>query len=262
MGGVILWFLASVGPTLGVFGGFGDHARADRFLYLPAMALPIAVMLLLGRFMKTPPAPFSPDGALDGRALPEAAQVGESASRRFIGATGVLPVAGLAGLAIVVAVFFAIAYPVVASYRTDMTAFKHTLEADPDNWRALAHVGEAQCIEGVMRHYVGNADNAGDREVGIDMLRRSRKIMAHDMTDRKLAYALMNRGGKGDWDEILDVCSAISADPSRDRSGMALEALGTAELMKRRWTDAAEHLRLSILTKEPDRPQYYSREDA
>ena len=226
---VSLWFFASLAPTLGIFGSFGEHARADRFLYLPAMALPIAGAMLYGA-----------------RALPT-------------GTTGILSVACLG---IYVAISFAVAYPIVASYRTDMTAFTHTLEADPDNWRALAHVGEAKCIEGVMRHYVGNADVASDREVGIDMLRRSRKIMPHDTTDRKLAYALMNRGGKGDWDEIIDVCSAFSADPSRDLSGMALEALGTAELMKRRWTDAAEHLRRSILAKEPYRPQYYSREDA
>ena len=48
MGGVALWFFASLAPTLGIFGSFGDHARADRFLYLPAMALPIAVMVLCG----------------------------------------------------------------------------------------------------------------------------------------------------------------------------------------------------------------------
>ena len=42
-GALALWFFASLAPTLGIFGSFGEHARADRFLYLPAMALPIAV---------------------------------------------------------------------------------------------------------------------------------------------------------------------------------------------------------------------------
>jgi hypothetical protein len=219
-----LWFLASLAPTLGIFGSFGEHARADRFLYLPAMALPIAVALLLGRSMKTPPAP---------------------PSWRLTGTTGILPVACLA---IVVAVFFAIAYPVVASYRNDMTAFRHTLEADPDNWRALAHVGEAECAE-------GNLDD------GIDKLRRSREVLPRGATDAKLAYALMSRGRAEDWDEILDVCASLAsdADPARrDSRGQALEALGTAELKKRRWADAINHLVLSI--RAPAR--HYSPSDA
>ena len=232
MGAVILWFFASLGPTLGIFGSFGEHARADRFLYLPAMALPIAVMVLCGWF------------GHDKRDSP----LGEAASRRFIGTTGILPVAGLAGLALVVAVFFAITYPVVASYRNDMTAFRHTLGADPDNWRALAHVGEAECAE-------GNLDD------GIDKLRRSREVLPRDATDAKLAYALMSRGRAEDWDEILNVCAslAVETDPVHlDTRGQALEALGTAELKRRRWTDAINHLVLSI--RAPAR--HYSPADA
>ena len=214
LGAAGLWFFASLAPTLGIFGSFGEHARADRFIYLPAMALPIAVMVLLGRDKRDPP-------------------LGEAASRRFIGATGVSPVAGLAGLAVVVAVFFAVAYPVVASYRTDMTAFAHTIEADPDNWRALAHVGEAQCA-------------AGNLDAGIDLLRRSRATLARDATDGKLAYALMRRGRAEDWNEITNVCAAIAREPARDVRGQALEALGTAELKARRWSDAVRHLVLSM----------------
>ena len=154
----------------------------------------------------------------------------------------------LAGFVLVVAVFFAIAYPVVASYRNDMTAFRHTIEADPDNWRALAHVGEAECAE-------GNLDD------GIDKLRRSREVLPRDATDAKLAYALMSRGRAEDWDEILDVCASLAsdADPARrDPRGQALEALGTAELKKRRWVDAINHLVLSI--RAPAR--HYSPSDA
>ncbi|MBO7686990.1 MAG: hypothetical protein J6V72_11435 [Kiritimatiellae bacterium] len=229
MGGVLLWFFASLAPTLGIFGSFGEHARADRFVYLPAMALPIAAMLLLGRARRDPP-------------------LGDAASRRFIGATGVLPVAGLAGLVLVVAVFFLVAYPIVASYRNDMTAFRHTLEADPGNWRALAHVGEAECAEGKL-------------DDGIGKLRQSREVLPRDTTDAKLAYALMSRGRAEDWDEILNVCASLASDSDparRDPRGQALEALGTAELKKRRWADAINHLVLSI--RAPSR--HYSPADA
>ena len=214
-GALALWFFASLAPTLGIFGSFGEHARADRFLYLPAMALPIAAMVLWEWF---------------GRDTRDRSRI------------------CLAGFVLVVAVFFAIAYPVVASYRNDMTAFRHTIEADPDNWRALAHVGEAECAE-------GNLDD------GIDKLRRSREVLPRDATDAKLAYALMSRGRAEDWDEILDVCASLAsdADPARrDPRGQALEALGTAELKKRRWVDAINHLVLSI--RAPSR--HYSPSDA
>ncbi len=232
LGAAILWFLASLAPTLGIFGSFGEHARADRFLYLPAMALPIAGMLLCG--------------ARGARALPTGTMgilpVGKT------GSTGILPVAGLAGLVLVVAGFFAVAYPTVSSYRNDMTAFRHTLEADPANWRALAHVGEAECAE-------GNLDD------GIDKLRRSREVLPRDATDAKLAYALMSRGRAEDWNEILNVCASLASDSDpvrRDPRGQALEALGTAELKKRRWADAINHLVLSI--RAPSR--HYSPADA
>ena len=212
IGAVSLWFFAALAPTLGLFGSFGEHARADRFLYLPAMALPIAGAMLWAWF---------------GRDKRDRSRI------------------CLAGLAAVVAVFFAIAYPVVASYRTDMTAFTRTLESDPDNWRALAHVGEAKCA-------------AGDLDEGIDMLRRSRAVLARDATDSKLAYALMRRGRAEDWGEITNVCAAVSADPARDTRGQALEALGTAELVGHDWHSAALHLLLSI--RAPAR--HYSPADA
>ena len=209
-GAVILWFFAALAPTLGIFGSFGEHARADRFIYLPAMALPLAGMLLWARFglPMRPPRRGGPT----------------------TGTTGILPVACLA---IVVVIFFAVAYPVTASYRTDMTAFAHTIEADPGNWRALAHVGEAQCA-------------AGNLDVGIDLLRRSRATLARDATDGKLAYALMRRGRAEDWNEITNICAAIAREPARDVRGQALEALGTADLKARRWSDAVRHLVLSM----------------
>ena len=212
MGAVILWFFAALAPTLGIFGSFGEHARADRFLYLPAMALPIAGAVLWERFGRD-----------------------ERDSSRFLGA----------GLAVVAAIFFAVAYPVVASYRTDITAFTRTLESDPDNWRALAHVGEAKCAEGQL-------------DEGIDMLRRSRTVLARDATDGKLAYALMRRGRADDWGEITNVCAAVASDPARDARGQALEALGTAELVGHDWHSAALHLLLSI--QAPGR--HYSSADA
>ena len=212
IGASCLWFFAALAPTLGIFGSFGEHARADRFLYLPAMAVPIAAMLLYGA-----------------QAMPT-------------GRKGILPVAGLA---IVVAGFSAVAYPVVASYRNDVTAFMRSAECDPGHGRALAHLGEARCA-------------AGDLDAGIELLRKSREVRPRDATDAKLAYALMRRGRADDWKEIREVCAAIVKDPARDVRGQALEALGTAELVARNWDEATRHLVLSV--KAPAR--HYSSADA
>lgn len=205
---VLLWFFASLAPTLGIFGSFGEHARADRFLYLPAMAFPIAGCLLV--------------------------HVGSKVEKTV-----------LAVLALSATALFAISRPVVASYRNDVAAFARTLEADPDNWRALAHVGEWRCAEGRV-------------DEGIDLLRHSQAVMARDSTAAKLAYALMRRGRADDWKAIREVCAGIAADPSRDARGQALEALGTAELVGREWSDAVRHLVLSV--RAPGR--HYSAADA
>ena len=44
------WILFSLGPTLGLLGGFGIEAHADRFVYLPSMALSFLIVEFLGRW--------------------------------------------------------------------------------------------------------------------------------------------------------------------------------------------------------------------
>ena len=91
-----LFFSAALVPTLGIFGSFGEHARADRFLYLPMMAVSIALSLWRTRRPKT---------------------------------------AAAAGSVVVLAAL-ALSYPVVASYRNDHAAFSRALKFDPDHGEA------------------------------------------------------------------------------------------------------------------------------
>ena len=201
-------------PTLGLFGSFGEHARADRFLYVPAMAVPLFVASL------TP-------SALNG-----------------LKAFNALKALNVVLLFVIVA-FACQSFRIAATYRDDLSAFSRTLACDPHHWRALAHVGEAECA-------------ANDLDTGIDHLRLSRKVYPRETTDGKLAYALMRRGLSADWDEIRAVCAPYAADPSRDAKGQALEALGTAELKSRDWPNAALHLSRSILAP----ARFYSSADA
>jgi tetratricopeptide (TPR) repeat protein len=100
-----IFFLAPLTPTLGIFGSFGEHARADRFLYMPMMATSLAVLML---------PPMRP---------------------RVLLSIGTAAVAGA----------FVMSFPLVASYRNDHTAFSRTLRYDPDHGRALAHVASEEC---------------------------------------------------------------------------------------------------------------------
>jgi hypothetical protein len=207
----VLFFIVALLPTLGLFGSFGEHARADRFLYVPAMALP----LFFNGFK------FNGFGAI------KAIRVSTIA------------------ILIVLALYSFQSFRIASSYRDDISVFTRTLACDPDNGRALAHVGEARCAAGALDEV-------------IDLLRRSREIRPRDATDGKLAYALMRRGKASDWAEIRVVCASFAADPARDVKGQALEALGTAELKSRNWQKAAEFLGRSILAP----ARFYSAADA
>ncbi len=210
----ILFFAVALLPTLGLFGSFGEHARADRFLYVPAMAAPLFVA-----------------GWISG------ASRSSSASR--------MPRIAFCGLLVLLSIFAVISFRLATTYRDDFSAFSRTLACDPLHWRALAHVGEAECA-------------ANNLDAGIDHLRLSRKVYPRETTDGKLAYALMRRGRSADWDEIRTICAPYAADPSRDAKGQALEALGTAELKSRDWPNAALHLSRSILAP----ARFYSSADA
>ena len=97
----VLWFLAAISPTLGVAGSFGNHALADRFTYVPAMAFSIAVALCL------------------------------RSSRRLHSAL----------LSAVAAVFAMLAFRYVATYRNNMTAFENVAAHDPLHCYAWTNIG-------------------------------------------------------------------------------------------------------------------------
>ena len=216
--GTILWFLAALLPTLGIFGSFGEHARADRFLYVPMMAVVLAVaMAVCGR----------DHGRQDHQEKP----------------TGKwLRLATKTGASLYVATLAVMAWPVIDSYRNDESVFRRALRFDPDNGRALAHVGQAECAQ----------RNGIDR--GIEHLRRSQAVRPRDDTAAQLAYALAMRGHS----EIRRLCSKFACDHTLDRKGQALEALGMTAMRQRRWNEAIACLYDSI--RAPNR--FYSNEDA
>ena len=215
---LLLFFCAALAPTLGVFGSFGEAARADRFFYLPSLALSFGLGFFVLNLSRTEP-----------QRSPK---------------TGLPPLPALAAL--VVLVDFGAAFPLVASYRNDYTAFSRTLACDPDNGRALAHVASEECAR------FGRIDR------GISLYRRSQELRPRDDTAAQLAYTLALRGLSSDYAEIRRLCAKFACDHSLDRKGMALEALGTTAMRQRKWAEAIACLEDSI--KAPQR--FYSAEDA
>ena len=103
------WYLIAIGPTLGVAGSFGNHARADRFTYLPSIAISILLMILLVRVV----------GALSRRAFKVAVAV------------VVIPiVASAAG-----------AFCYAQCFRDNLSLFERAIECDPDYPEVLTMLG-------------------------------------------------------------------------------------------------------------------------
>ncbi len=229
---LLIFFLAALAPTLGIFGSFGEHARADRFFYLPSMALSMA---LVGTALRAVRA-HTPGGRLGEPTLPRFVRLVASGRRWGLSLLG-----GLGVLVVLCASF-----PVVASYKNDFTAFSRTLQFDPDNGRALAHVASEECAR------FGHIDK------GITLYRRSQELRPRDDTAAQLAYTLALRGLSSDYAEIRRLCAKFACDHSLDRKGMALEALGTTAMRQRKWNEAISCLTDSI--KAPAR--FYSAEDA
>ena len=104
------WFLLPLVPALGVFGIVGDHARADRYVYLAAGAWSLLAAVAVARLRF-----------------------------RFAGV-----VSAALGLALAAGEVVA-TLPVRASFKDDLSAFSRALAFDPDHWRALHFVGAEYC---------------------------------------------------------------------------------------------------------------------
>ena len=262
---LLLFFCAALAPTLGVFGSFGEAARADRFFYLPSLALSFGLGFFVLDLSRTArrgrralpsqsvpgPQPIGPNPQLVGadvlgRPQPDGPDLlgRPHPEPQRSPKTGLPPLPALAAL--VVLVDFGIAFPLVASYRNDYTAFSRTLACDPDNGRALAHVASEECAR------FGRIDR------GISLYRRSQELRPRDDTAAQLAYTLALRGLSSDYAEIRRLCAKFACDHTLDRKGMALEALGTTAMRQRKWAEAIACLEDSI--KAPQR--FYSAEDA
>lgn len=105
-----LFYLAAISPTLGIAGSFGNHALADRFTYVPAMAISILIVLC---------------------------PVSKAVKWRM----GYVVVS----IIVLVAMLF-LSHGYAATYRNNMTAFTNIAENDPGHCYAWSNIGSETII--------------------------------------------------------------------------------------------------------------------
>lgn len=196
-----VWFIVPLVPTLGLLGSFGIEAHADRFTYLPGMAVVFAAVLM--------PVPGFIEKRVSGKTL-----------RRLM------------WLAVVA--YAAVAVRQTGFWRDDYTAHLRALACDPGHPRAMVHVGDALCAR--FRNF----------DKGISLYRQSLALRPREYVKYRLAYALASRGNWDDYQEVKRLGADVAKNPSLDRRGMMLDALGTACMVEGDWEKAAKLFEASI----------------
>ena len=222
----ILWFATGLLPTLGIFGGFGIEAHADRFAYLPSMAIPFlcAALLAVG---------VGDFGGVAGRSD------ADGLSPSGIAVKWALPAAVLA--------LAAVTFRQLGFWRDDATAYHRVLVCDPEHPRAMVHVADSLCSRrrdfaggiAMYRKALSLADTVPDGGINVADVRA------------RLAYALASRGGYDDFGEVKRLGADVLKDVRLDRRGMMLDALGTAFMQEGDYRLAAMLFEASL--KAPDR---------
>jgi hypothetical protein len=201
-----VWFMVPIAPTLGLFGSFGIEAHADRFTYLPAMAIVFLVAL---------------------HPAISAHSVGSRIPRdRVLRLPRVI-------LAVVV-VYGVFAFRQAGFWCDDYTAHLRALDCDPEHPRAMVHVGDALCAR------------VKDFDRGITFYRKSLALRPREYVKYRLAYALASRGRWEDRQEVKRLGAEVVRNPSLDQRGMMLDALGTVYMAEGDWETAIRMFEASI----------------
>ena len=149
---------------------------------------------------------------------------------------------GTSAKILVLSALTALAYIQLGYWRDDAVAHARALECDPGHPRAMVHVADSRC------------SRRRDFDGGIELYRKALSLAdtvpAGGFNTRdtvaRLAYALASRGRYGDFCEVLSLGADVLKDPSLDRRGMMLDALGTAFMYRGDFVRAGELFRASL----------------
>lgn len=140
----------------------------------------------------------------------------------------------LAALVAALAMEVAVLVPVERSFESDAAFSARVLAYDPEHWRALRLQGNELCAR----------QNRMDE--GVAMLRKSLWLHSSQRTAESLAYVLAVRGRAEDAAEVRRLCAAVAASPSRDKTGMMLDALGFVGMKAGDYGQAAHYFEAAL----------------
>ena len=202
-----LFYLFAVLPALGVVGGISDNSMAERYTYLPSVALAFALAFAMARL---------------------APRLGA----RKVAAAAIL----------VAAVNAACAVPVIRSYADDVALAERTLRFDPDHWRATRTIG---CDLAARRGKIDEGIGMMKRSFALRHSQQTADVLAYALACRgaegdfaevrrlgaaALAKPVLDRGGmmldalgiaamrEGDDETAVKCFSAAISAPARSHS--------------------------------------------
>ncbi len=205
----IFWFLIGLIPVLGIYGSFGEHARADRFTYLPSIGFSILIVMagisgFFGRF-----------------------------GRKLKCLVGVAVVLGLSVMASIV----------TNSWQNDATLFERVLKFDPDHGRALAHIGSDLCAKNRFDLGIGyfrksmklrpRNDTASQLAFALAMRGNS-----GDFEEIKQLCSFAVGGQTPSNNNAPGIENGVGGQTLSDSKGMALEALGMVAMGEKKYNRA------------------------
>ena len=207
------WFCAGIGPTLGVAASFGNHAFADRFTYLPMMAVSILIVFLLPgvKFLNL---------------------------KYFV-------------LLMPLLAFAALAFDYTRTYRNNLTAFENVARWDPNHCYAWTNIGSETIlrtgdfkkgIECFRRSLALFPTDEAENQLATAL------ISVNDPKDEDEIVRLCMKGADWKTSPKEGVIPLIPAE--KDKDGFRMEALGVISTRHRDWPNAIRCFE-TALSREP-----------
>ena len=209
-----VWAAAAIAPCLGVVASFGHHAWADRFSYLPAMAVSLLLALVLRRALNP------------------------AAKRPYLLSVICYPLS-----VICLAAYGQYAFRTAGTFRDDFTVWSRAVECDPNHPMGLAHMGSELC------NRLGDPDAGIEcyrRSLAAEADERTAGQLA-------FALAMRNGPGDHAEVRRLCADLEKDPEREAHGEALGLQAIGIVAFFGQRWEDAIRYNELA-LKRRPERP--------
>ena len=194
-----IWFAAAIGPVLGIAASFGNHAFADRFTYVPMMA--VSVLLVLSRVRLSP--------------------------------------IWMSAASLVSVVLAVLAFGYASTYRNNLTAFEQVARNDPGHCYAWTNIGSETILrtgdldKGIA--YLRKSITLFPTEEAESELAHALAARNNPDDEKEVVDLCMKRA---DWATSSKEGEIPLIPESKDRDGFLSEALGIVSTRHADWPNA------------------------